>query len=121
MRTITALLLVLIALPASAQTAKVDSSVSRHRTTLYIIEGNPVYRITTHVCTICLMSPGIRKAENVFFHEALAAMPYTNVNDALSLFAGVYQKKRGGGLYVDGGRPEGNLYVVDGMRILRWD
>ncbi len=52
--------------------------------------------------------------------RVLSLMPLRDVNDALSLFVGVYQKKRGEGVCIDGGRPEGNLYVIDGMRILPW-
>lgn len=54
-----------------------------------------------------------------FEREQLVHLAIRDVNDALSLVAGVYQRKRGEPLHVDGGRSDGNLYIVDGMYILK--
>lgn len=49
--------------------------------------------------------------------EELTKLPTTEVTDAASLGAGVYQNRRGGGLNLGGARSGGTVYFVDGVRM----
>ncbi len=50
--------------------------------------------------------------------DEIKTMPYTDINDMLSIFPTVYQRQRGMGLNVAGARVDGMLYILDGMIIM---
>ena len=116
MRTIMTFLLSCIAVCSGAQTKEAQDSVRPRDIikNIYIIEKcnsgyiNPVKRIEPP------------KGRRVFSSNDLKIIPVTTINEIAALYPGVYQRKRGEEIYSEGGRPGGNLYIIDGIRILRF-
>ena len=52
----------------------------------------------------------------LFSHDELAALPISNIQDAIILAPGVYKARKGDEISVFGSRFGGTQYIVDGMR-----
>lgn len=77
---------------------------------------------TTQTVDICALSPcTYRIIDNGEFQNTihLKNLPYTNINDIVSLAVGIYQSQRGAPLHADGGRGDGNVYIIDGIYALQ--
>ncbi len=82
---------------------------------------------TTQTVDICVYTPRVSYYERsdayvcrkLFKAEEIKHLPYTNINEIASLTAGVYQTQRGASLHADGGRNDGNVYIIDGMYALQ--
>lgn len=49
--------------------------------------------------------------------DQIAKMATRNTNDFVSLSAGTYQQKSGGGISIGGARSNGTLYIIDGVQV----
>lgn len=82
---------------------------------------------TTQTVDICVYRPRESYYERrdayvcrkLFKAEEIKHLPYTNINEIASLTAGVYQSRKGAPLHADGGRGDGNVYIIDGMYALQ--
>jgi hypothetical protein len=77
---------------------------------------------TTQTVDILVLSPLINYNPGpgkTYLATEIKTLPYTNINDVVSLTAGAYQKQRGAQICMDGGRGDGNVYIIDGMYALQ--
>lgn len=57
------------------------------------------------------------KQSSIMTAAEIKNSPTTQTNDMAGLSPGVYQQRRGGSANYDGGRSNGNLYVIDGAQL----
>lgn len=77
---------------------------------------------TTQTVDILVLSPFIIYTSGpgkTYLAAEIKHLPYTNINEIASLTAGVYQAQKGAPLHADGGRGDGNVYIIDGMYALQ--
>ncbi|MES2702450.1 MAG: Plug domain-containing protein [Bacteroidota bacterium] len=94
----------------------IELPVIPQSTTVYIISScsPPIrcYQVQSHL-------PAMYNDATTYTltRKEIAKQPYTDIDNMLASYPGIYQRQRGGGLTIYGGT--GNLYVVDGMQVMR--
>jgi hypothetical protein len=102
-----------------------DHPINSHPSggTVYVIDGNPVYMSKLPMINSFGGSLPVADADNptsfILTRQEISLLPTTDVSDMLILFPGVYQSQRGGDVNIYGARSSGNLYVWDGVRLMR--
>ncbi len=81
-------------------------------------QSGTVYIVDAVICpmqTVTEFNPS-EPGRYVFNRQDIERMPTMSLNDIISMVPGTYQRRRGDVVQFYGGRTDGNVYYVDGMR-----